>query len=27
MADTSMYDGAATERHFTELEGLFGRTL
>ena len=27
MADTSMYDEAATERHFTELEGLFSRTL
>ena len=27
MADTSMYDEAATERHFTELEALFARTL
>jgi carboxymethylenebutenolidase len=27
MADTSMYDEAAAERHFTELEALFGRTL
>ena len=27
MADTSMYDEVATERHFTELRGLFGRTL
>jgi len=27
MADTAMYDEAATERHFTELEGLFGRAL
>jgi len=27
MADTSMYDEAATERHFKELEALFGRTL
>jgi carboxymethylenebutenolidase len=27
MADTSMYDEAATERHFTELEALFGRAL
>jgi carboxymethylenebutenolidase len=27
MADTSMYDEAATERHFRELEELFDRTL
>lgn len=27
MADTPMYDEAATERHFTELETLFARTL
>ena len=27
MADTPMYDEAATERHFTELEALFARTL
>jgi carboxymethylenebutenolidase len=27
MADTSMYDEAATERHFTELRDLFDRTL
>jgi carboxymethylenebutenolidase len=27
MSDTSMYDEAATERHFTELEALFARTL
>ncbi len=27
MADTSMYDEAATERHFTELRSLFERTL
>jgi carboxymethylenebutenolidase len=27
MADTSMYDEAATERHFTELEALLARTL
>jgi carboxymethylenebutenolidase len=27
MADTSMYDEAATERHFSELEALFARTL
>lgn len=27
MADTSAYDEAATERHFTELEDLFDRTL
>ena len=27
MADTSMYDEAATERHFKELEALFARTL
>lgn len=27
MADTSAYDEAATERHFTELEALLGRTL
>lgn len=27
MSDTPMYDEAATERHFTELEGLLGRTL
>lgn len=27
MADTSMYDEAAAERHFTELETLFSRTL
>ena len=27
MADTSMYDEAAAERHFTELQELFDRTL
>ena len=27
MADTSMYDEAAAERHFAELEALFARTL
>ncbi|CUR57053.1 putative hydrolase [metagenome] len=27
MADTSMYDEAATERHFAELRGLFDRVL
>ncbi|WP_148612167.1 dienelactone hydrolase family protein [Nocardioides rubriscoriae] len=27
MADTSMYDEAAAERHFTELEALLARTL
>lgn len=27
MADTSVYDEAATERHFRVLEDLFGRTL
>ena len=27
MADTSVYDEAAAERHFRELEGLFARTL
>ena len=27
MADTSMYDEAATERHFVELEELLDRTL
>ena len=27
MADTSMYDEAATERHFAELRALLGRTL
>ncbi len=27
MADTSMYDEAAAERHFTELEALFSTTL
>ena len=27
MADTSMYDEAATERHFSALEELFGRVL
>jgi len=27
MADTSMYDEAATERHFSELRELFARTL
>ena len=27
MADTSMYDAAGAERHFTELEALFARTL
>lgn len=27
MADTPMYDEAATERHFTELRDLFDRTL
>jgi carboxymethylenebutenolidase len=27
MADTAMYDEAATERHFTELEALFDRAL
>ncbi|GAB3441239.1 dienelactone hydrolase family protein [Phycicoccus ginsengisoli] len=27
MSDTSMYDEAATERMFTELEALFARTL
>jgi carboxymethylenebutenolidase len=27
MSDTSSYDEAATERHFTELEALFGRAL
>jgi carboxymethylenebutenolidase len=27
MADTSSYDEAATERHFTELEALFGCAL
>ncbi|MCW2793109.1 MAG: putative carboxymethylenebutenolidase [Nocardioides sp.] len=27
MSDTSMYDEAATERHFAELEALFARTL
>lgn len=27
MADTSVYDEAATERHFDVLQGLFGRTL
>lgn len=27
MADTSVYDEAATERHFTELRTLFDRTL
>lgn len=27
MADTPMYDEAATERHFTELEALLARTL
>lgn len=27
MADTSTYDEPATERHFTELEGLLRRTL
>jgi len=27
MADTSVYDEAATERHFRELEELFDRTL
>jgi hypothetical protein len=27
MADTPMYDEAATERHFTALEALFDRAL
>lgn len=27
MADTTIYDEAATERHFTELQALFARTL
>jgi carboxymethylenebutenolidase len=27
MADTSVYDEAATERHFAELEALFARAL
>ena len=27
MSDTPMYDEAAAERHFAELEALFGRTL
>ncbi|TXL60678.1 dienelactone hydrolase family protein [Aeromicrobium terrae] len=27
MSDTSSYDEAATERHFTELQALFGRVL
>jgi carboxymethylenebutenolidase len=27
MADTAVYDEAATERHFRELEALFARTL
>jgi carboxymethylenebutenolidase len=27
MADTASYDEAATERHFTELQALFARTL
>lgn len=27
MSDTSMYDEAAAERHFTELQDLFARTL
>lgn len=27
MADTSMYDEVAAERHFTELEDLFARAL
>ena len=27
MSDTPMYQEAGTERHFTELEALFGRTL
>ena len=27
MADTSAYHAAAAERHFTELEALYGRTL
>lgn len=27
MADTSSYNAKATERHYTALEGLFGRTL
>jgi carboxymethylenebutenolidase len=27
MADTSMYDEAAAERHFRELEALFARRL
>jgi carboxymethylenebutenolidase len=27
MADTAVYDEAATERHFHELEALFARTL
>jgi carboxymethylenebutenolidase len=27
MSDTSMYDAAATERHFRELEALFARNL
>ena len=27
MADTALYDEAATERHFRELEALFDRTL
>ena len=27
MSDTSMYDEAATERHFRELEELLDRTL
>ena len=27
MSDTAMYDEAATERHFTELEDLFDRAL
>ena len=27
MADTSMYDEGAAERHFTELEALLARTI
>ncbi|MEO7268080.1 MAG: dienelactone hydrolase family protein [Knoellia sp.] len=27
MSDTAMYDEAATERHFAELEALFARRL
>ena len=27
MTDTSVFDEAASERHFRELEGLFARTL